>query len=314
MIATLIITIGWGILSVGFSLFTTRRLITPCTFYWTGWVLGMIGLLFAVEQEVLPELDDYAQGLILRLHFGALLGYGLGVLAWCVHVYRVSQQLPLRRPPAAYYVPRFLWIWFYATVGYGVVMLAYRIVEAGGSLNVSEIRETYMFETYMSSDVPFWLRLRGYLMLVPYLIAVIQGLRDGTDGKLQWKGILGIWLLGIPGGLAIGGRDWILGILPVYVVSFLLVRPGTVVSRNALRLGAMVMGCFLGYPSSSALWGSSAIRMCTGRIIQWGGVGAASDCQLSRRADRRDQRVHQVFHDRAPANGIAHVRLPGPAR
>ena len=142
MIATLIITVCLGILSVGFSLIMTRRLITPCTFYWTGWVLGMIGLLFAVEQEVLPELDEYAQMPILRLHCGALLGYGLGILAWCVHVYRKSQQPPLRRLNAVYHVPRFLWTWFYVTVGYGVLMLAYRMVEAG-RLNIAEIRERY---------------------------------------------------------------------------------------------------------------------------------------------------------------------------
>ncbi len=125
----------------------------------------------------------------------------------------------------------------------GALMLAYRVVEAGG-LDLSQIRERYTLETYLSADVPLWLRLRGYLAVVPYLIAVIQGLRDGRDGKPRWKLIAGVWLLGIPGGLATGGRDWILGILPVYVISFLLTRPRIMISRKALRRGGIAAaGC-----------------------------------------------------------------------
>ena len=68
MISTLIATICLGILSAGLSLYVTRRLMTPCTFYWAGWTAGMIGLVFAVEQNVLPDLDELAGSLILQLH------------------------------------------------------------------------------------------------------------------------------------------------------------------------------------------------------------------------------------------------------
>ena len=168
----------------------------------------------------------------------------MGSPAWYAHLYRTSQRPSPQRPDGTYYVPFVARTLFYVSVGYGVLALVFRMAEVGGSLNITAMREKYIDEAYLASELPLWLRLAAYFAIAPYLVSIILGLRDGT-GRMRWKQLSASGFCASPAGwrpeVGVGSQ----GFLPIYFTSFLLARRRTAISRKTMRVAALVTTALL---------------------------------------------------------------------
>ncbi len=264
----LLVTIGLGLFSTATTALITKRWFTPCFWYWLGWIAGTICAQLAAQTNTLPAITTYGQDLIMRAHVGAFFGFLLGSL-W-------ARTLPLvkRAHPSSSYTPklpldRALWFLVLLQVIVGIVLLTQRLagVDITGIASIYDVRQSFLQDTYLQSNLPLPFRLYNYITLMAAVAPVLLAHSDARSGTINFRALSLLFLASVPGGLSTGGRIWIATVFSLYLVSYFIAVDSALSWRKVMRVGRFFL-----VPAIAVLVLFTLIGFVRDTVVQGSGI------------------------------------------
>jgi hypothetical protein len=248
-------TAALGFVSVAATVLLARSLVSPALLYWWGWLLGIGAAESLSGDAFLPVFTPAARWLILQLHLAATVGFLLAAVLYALMREagaRERDTLPLAEQRGRAGVEldgRVVGAVIGVRVLMGAASLVHRIAQIGGLTGARillDIRRSYLNETLLVDRLPTGVRIYDHLELAFSIFPFLFALQDALDHEIRWRRLLVWWAAGIPGGLATGGRGWILGTALLYGATYLVMVGGAValamLRRWMLRLALVFLG------------------------------------------------------------------------
>lgn len=231
-----LITFVFGLVSASTTAAITRKLFTPCFWYWLGWILGTIGAELSAQTDTLPAVTALGQDLILRAHIGAFIGFMVSSLffrgmSWPSHIRPRSSkvQIPL--------LGRSIWLMLGIQTLFGLILLIQRLSNIGISdfTGIYDVRQSFLQDVYLQASLPIKIRLYNYITLIAAIAPVLLAQDDARNRMISFRSLSFMFLASVPGGLSTGGRIWVASVFSLYAVSYFIALDVTFDYRRILR-------------------------------------------------------------------------------
>jgi hypothetical protein len=271
----LLFTAGLGLLSAATTALITKRLFTPCTWYWLGWIAGTISAQLAAQTNTLPAVTTFGQDLIIRAHVGAFIGFLLASV-W-------ARTLPLAKRPHPNWsrsprplLDRALWFLVLLQMIVGTILLAQRLagVEITGVASIYDVRQSFLQDAYLQSSLPLPLRLYNYITLMAAIAPILLAQSDAKSGTINFRSLSLLFLASVPGGLSTGGRIWIATVFSLYLVSYFIALDRALSWKTVMRVGRFFL-----VPTIAVLTLFTLIGFVRDTVVQ--GTGISEETRAS---------------------------------